>query len=62
NADVVAAFVCGEKKGGTYNTIRYAQKKNKPIFLFDLDDCGKMSGEKWIEQAAAHAAKQLTIL
>ena len=36
NADLVAAFYSGEKSGGTYNTIRYAKRKNKPVLSFDL--------------------------
>ena len=62
NADLVAAFVSGKKTGGTYNTIRYAQKTGKPVFFFDLDTCGKMPSEKWITSALPYTIKQLTIL
>lgn len=40
-ADCMLAFWNGEEKGGTWNTIQYAKKKNKPIeitLLKDLED------------------------
>lgn len=39
NSDVVFAFWnCNKKSGGTYNTINYANKINKPVELFILNN------------------------
>lgn len=37
NSDYVLAVWNGEKKGGTWYTIDYASKKNKPIEVLDLN-------------------------
>jgi len=37
-ADIVLAIWNGKQSGGTWNTIKYAQSKNKPIKYFMLND------------------------
>ena len=37
NSDYVLAVWNGEKKGGTWYTIDYARKKNKPVEVLDLN-------------------------
>ncbi len=51
-AQIVAAFVSGEKTGGTYNTIRYAQRKQKRIYTFDLSTCLQSDPRQWIRSAS----------
>ena len=62
NADLLLAFACGEKTGGTYNTIRYAKHKNKPVYLFDLAACPTASANDWLEDAKRHAVTQLKLI
>ena len=62
NAHVVAAFVSGEKTGGTYNTIRYAKRKKKPVYVFNLDSCQTSNSKAWIKSAEQFAAEQLHFL
>ena len=35
-SDAVLCCYNGAKSGGTYNTIKYAKRKNKPLFIIDL--------------------------
>lgn len=35
-SDIVIAVFNGTEKGGTWDTISYAQKQNKPIEIIDL--------------------------
>ena len=62
NADLVAAFVCGEKTGGTYNTVRYAKRKNKPVLLFDLSTCQTTEEDAWIKAAQPLLTEQLKLI
>ncbi len=62
NADLVAAFVCGEKTGGTYNTIRHAKKKGKSVYIFDLATCPTASADGWYDTAKSHAVEQLKLI
>lgn len=42
-SDLVLAIWNGEKKGGTWNTIKYAQKQGKPIKYIMLKEMGKFT-------------------
>lgn len=48
-ADLLIAFTAGEKKGGTFNTLRYAKKKNKPVFEFRLETCLSLTADEWYD-------------
>ena len=61
-ADLVIAVVSGEKKGGTFNTVRYAKRKQVPVYLFDLADCLTLSAEDWLQKAKNYESKQLEII
>lgn len=47
-SDCVLCCYTGKKDGGTYNTITYAQKKNKKMLLIDLSPQPKNGGNKII--------------
>ncbi len=48
NSDCVLCCFNGVKKGGTYNTIKFAQKQNKKLLHIDLSEKAKNGGNQLI--------------
>lgn len=52
NCSVVVAFFSGNSRSGTAQTIRYAQRQNKPIFSFSIKDVYAIMDEVGTEKSA----------
>ena len=49
NSDCVLCCYSGTKDGGTYNTIKYAEREGKKMILIDLSENGENKEKKDVQ-------------